>query len=91
MTPFFMVWSPEGQMPRCKHKSIGVAKREAQRLARLYPGKTFVVLKAKYSITQSEFAEEASLINEVVQTSFPDAIVRGAEYPLPKDTGRKVA
>lgn len=60
MTPFFMVWCPEQGQPHIRHKSIGAAKREAQRLAALYPGKTFIVLKAKYAITHSDDIEQVA-------------------------------
>ena len=43
-----MVWSPEGDRPPCcRHLSKTIAVAEAERLAGLYPGKSFFVLKAK--------------------------------------------
>lgn len=41
----YFVWNPEGYTPRQPHSSYDDAKREADRLARTYPGQSFVVLK----------------------------------------------
>lgn len=42
--PFYVVWNPNGQMPRYQHTSYESACTEAGRLARLSPGMDFHVL-----------------------------------------------
>lgn len=44
--PFWLVWNPAGRAPTYKHTSRGSAKAEAERLANLCPGETFVVLQS---------------------------------------------
>lgn len=47
---FWMVWNAHhGRAPTVAHSSLEVAEIEAQRLARLIPGDTFVVLKALHA------------------------------------------
>lgn len=41
---FWMVWNPNGSMPRHQHFSEGDANREAERLAKANRGQTFYVL-----------------------------------------------
>ena len=43
---FWMVWNVNGHAPTYKHASHESAVTEAERLARLNPGKTFAVLRA---------------------------------------------
>ncbi|QRF60202.1 hypothetical protein [Variovorax paradoxus] len=44
---FWLVWSPEGERPpRHEHHSAKAAADEAERLATVYPGKSFYVLHA---------------------------------------------
>lgn len=43
---FWMVFNPEGTSPKMQHFSRHLANLEAERLARLNPGKEFFVLKA---------------------------------------------
>lgn len=43
---FWFVWNPEGHSPTYKHPSEKSAVGEAERLARLHPGNTFVVLES---------------------------------------------
>lgn len=43
---FWMVWSPQGNPPRFRHDTFDSARDEAKRLARLDPGRTFIVLCA---------------------------------------------
>lgn len=49
---FFMVWTKTGHLPRRMHDDFAGAENEAQRLARMHPGKKFIVLKAvaKYGV-----------------------------------------
>jgi len=46
MDPFWMVYGLDQGPPTWKHPSAHAATREAERLARLHPGKTFIVLEA---------------------------------------------
>lgn len=44
---FWLVWSPQGERPpKFRHDSEAMATIEAERLARLRPGHTFVVLQS---------------------------------------------
>lgn len=49
---FFMVWTKTGWAPKKAHDSLDAACAEAARLAKLHPGKKFIVLKpvAKYHV-----------------------------------------
>jgi hypothetical protein len=51
---FWMIWCPTGGIPTMKHPSAGVAKAEAARLAKVHPGKTFIVLEAIAAVTVSD-------------------------------------
>lgn len=44
--PFWFVWNPDGRNPQARHMSEQSAVNEAERLARLNPGETFVVLES---------------------------------------------
>ncbi len=47
---FWLVWSPSGlRPPKFRHRSIGEATTEAERLANEHPGREFVVLGAETS------------------------------------------
>ena len=46
---FWMVWRKDGNAPTHQHSSLGLAQKEAERLARQNPGATFYVLAAKES------------------------------------------
>ncbi len=46
MDPFWMVYGLGQGQPTFRHPSAYLATREAERLARQHPGKTFVVLEA---------------------------------------------
>lgn len=45
-TDFFMIWTKTGWAPKKSHPSFDAASTEAQRLAKLHPGKKYIVLKA---------------------------------------------
>lgn len=42
---FWMVWNPAGRNPTYRHLSESAAVLEAERLATVHPGATFVVLR----------------------------------------------
>jgi glutathione S-transferase len=44
--PFWLVWNPNGRSPTFRHPSEQNAVTEAERLARLNPGETFIVLES---------------------------------------------
>lgn len=44
---FWMVWNPVGRQPTFKHPCQESARREAERLARLYPNERFWVLESQ--------------------------------------------
>lgn len=44
--PFWFVWNPNGHAPRYRHPSEASAIKEAERLARENPGRTFIVLES---------------------------------------------
>jgi hypothetical protein len=44
--PFWFVWNPNGPSPSYRHQLLESAVKEAERLARLNPGTTFVVLES---------------------------------------------
>lgn len=47
MAPFWMVWSPQGDIPKYKHNSEAGAVTEADRLKALQPSRDFFVLRAE--------------------------------------------
>lgn len=44
MAKFWLVWHDNGGYPTAKHAHVNSARREAERLARANPGKSFHVL-----------------------------------------------
>lgn len=46
MTAFWIIWCVNGGNPTVMHSTRGIAETEAQRLARAFPGKDFVVCAA---------------------------------------------
>lgn len=44
---FWFVWNENGRNPTYKHQTFDSAKIEAERLANLNPGQTFVVLESR--------------------------------------------
>jgi len=46
MEKFWMVWCENGGTPTAQHQSLRSAETEAARLARIAPGKNFVVLES---------------------------------------------
>lgn len=43
-TKFWLVWNKGGRAPMVQHPSASKARKEAERLASVHPGQTFVVL-----------------------------------------------
>lgn len=43
----YYVWNPNSNKPRFRHDSFDAAVRESERLARDFPGESFVVLEIK--------------------------------------------
>jgi hypothetical protein len=43
---FWMVWNQNGHMPKFKHSTEELARREAARLASQNPGEIFIVLQS---------------------------------------------
>ncbi len=46
MNKFWMVWDPHGRAPIRKHETPQLATTEAERLASIHEGQSFVVLEA---------------------------------------------
>lgn len=59
--PFFMVWNEGGNAPRVKHDNLAKAEREAERLAKLYPAQSFIVLAAVSRFTERRVTVERFL------------------------------
>lgn len=55
MQQFWMVYGVGHGGPTYQHGSRAAAETEAQRLARKFPGSTFVVLEAVQAVTKHEF------------------------------------
>lgn len=51
---FWLVWNPEGGAPTVKHFNEEKAVKEAQRLARLKPGREFFVLFAQTKYVKAD-------------------------------------
>ena len=51
---FWLVWCLHGGAPTVAHGSLEQANNEAMRLARVAPGKTFVVLEAQHGFRIAE-------------------------------------
>lgn len=54
---FWCVWNEGGGSPTVKHADFSRAKSEAQRLARMNPGKRFVVLAAALAYVKDDVRE----------------------------------
>lgn len=55
--PFWLVWCEDGGAPTVKHEDFARARSEAQRLARLNPGKHFVVMAAAIGFAKRDLDE----------------------------------
>ena len=51
---FFVVWNPERKAPIHRHSTIAHAQAEAERLARMAPGQTFIVLAPLLEVVRSD-------------------------------------
>lgn len=56
--PFWLVWCEDGGEPRVKHDSRSLADREAERLAKAHPGKSFCVLPCLSRFTERRVTAE---------------------------------
>lgn len=56
--PFWLVWCEDGGTPQRKHPNRASADREAERLARLNPGKSFCVLPCAARFTERRVTVE---------------------------------
>jgi hypothetical protein len=56
--PFWLVWCEDGGEPRVKQSSRAAADREAERLAKLNPGKSFCVLPCAARFTERRVTVE---------------------------------
>ncbi len=54
MDRFWLVWNPNGNAPRFKHETESSARQEAERLARLHSGETFILLEAVAAVKKPE-------------------------------------
>jgi len=57
---FYMVWTKTGHKPRFIHGDEGSAVAEAERLARLHPGKKFIVLKGYRKMVCPQMNQEVA-------------------------------
>ena len=46
MDEFYLIWNPNGHAPTYRHMRRSDAMREAERLANVAPGETFIVMEA---------------------------------------------
>lgn len=75
--PFFMVYGMGQRQPTVRHKSIGSATREAERLAREHPGIEFYVL-VTVSVSRRVDVQTAPLVHK----HFVDAMLHDDEIPF---------
>ena len=64
--PFWLVWHLDGGVPSYKHESRRSAESEAERLARLHRGQTFVVMesmcgKVSNDVISIDFSNDADI------------------------------
>lgn len=63
--PFWLVWSPQGQPPRYRHRTRSLAEDEALRLARECPGKEFYVLCPVTLVTRADVRIERFATDDI--------------------------
>lgn len=71
-SPFWMVWNERGDAPRVKHSTKVSAQREAERLARLNRGQSFIVLESV----------QACISNDVLVVDMRPADSRSNDIPF---------
>lgn len=54
---YWCVWNEGGGSPTVRHPTFSTARAEAQRLARLHPGKRFAVLAAATAYVKDDVRE----------------------------------
>lgn len=59
--PFWMVWCESGNVPTVKHDNETKAKEEAERPAKINPGKSFYVLEGKFRVSAIKPVEVVKL------------------------------
>lgn len=57
---FYFVWTKKGHVPRKTHTTGEKAMKEAERLAKLHPGRKFIVLKAVTKVSVDAPEREAA-------------------------------
>lgn len=70
MSEFWMVWNPNGRAPTHKHRTLVEAEREAQRLARMIPGESFVILEAMHAYRISVAPVQKIALSELDEIPF---------------------
>lgn len=56
--PYWLVWREDGSPPTYRHRGPIEAQKEAERLARAHPGKSFVVLCPISRVTETRLQVE---------------------------------
>lgn len=56
---FFVVWNPEHGLPHHQHRTVDLARQEAERLARQHPGHRFIVMKSLCECSKDEIQWKA--------------------------------
>lgn len=54
---FWFVWNPDGRSPVFRHPSCDSALSEAKRLARAFPGQTFIILESVKAVRRDDLLE----------------------------------
>ena len=63
-TPYWLVWQEDGGPPTVKHETQEAAEQEAERLARAFNGRSFVVLAPLARFTERRVTVERFEIDD---------------------------